>query len=163
MTRVRTLVPSRPRQRSLVATVGLTAVPLVLFGCTSRPRVDYGQLNLVEVGGVVTLDGRPLPKATIIFEADDRTFSLGKTDAAGRYQLWYNSEKSGVSPGRKIVRISTWPGAFTEAAAPTEEARAAPGSSQELVPVRYNTRSELTVVVESGTHSFPFDLRSSLR
>jgi hypothetical protein len=145
------------------ACLGLTALILFGGGCTSRRRVDYSQLQLVEVSGAVTLDGQPLAQTTIIFEAEDRGFSIGQTDASGRYRLRYNSEKSGVTPGRKTVRISTWPGAFTEAAAPTEETKGAAGSSRELVPARYNTRSELTVVVASNTPTFSFDLRSAAR
>ena len=143
--------------------LGLTAWLLFGGGCTDRRRADYSQLQLVEVSGQVSLDGQPLAQATIIFEAEDRGFSIGQTDAAGRYRLRYNSEKSGVTPGRKTVRISTWPGAFTEAAAPTEETQGAASSSRELVPVGYNTRSELTVVVASNTHTFSFDLRSAAR
>ena len=143
--------------------LGLTAWLLFGGGCTDRRRADYSQLQLVEVSGQVSLDGRPLAQATIIFEAEDRGFSIGQTDASGRYRLRYNSEKSGVTPGRKTVRISTWPGAFTEAAAPTEETKGAAGSSREWVPVGYNTRSELTVVVASNTHTFSFDLRSAAR
>ncbi|MCY2988433.1 MAG: carboxypeptidase regulatory-like domain-containing protein [Planctomycetota bacterium] len=146
-----------------MTTVGLLAWLLFSGGCTDRRRADYSQLQLVEVSGQVSLDGQPLAQATIIFETEDRDFSIGQTDVSGRYRLSYNSEKSGVTPGRKTVRISTWPGAFTEAAAPTEETKGAAGSSRELVPARYNTRSELTVVVASNTPTFSFDLRSVAR
>ena len=157
------LTVSRPLLRPTLIAVGLTMLMLCAVGCTARRRADYSQLQLVEVSGAVTLDDQPLVQATIVFEAEDRSFSIGQTDAAGRYRLRYDSERSGVTPGRKTVRISTCPGAFTEAAAPTEEARRVASTSRELVPARYNSRSELTVVVAANTPTLRFDLHSAAR
>jgi hypothetical protein len=151
--------PNLRAARAAVVVLSLAAL-MLCPSCTDRRRMDYSQLQLVDVSGVVTLDGQPLGHATVIFQADDGTFSLGQTDAAGRYHLQYNSEQAGVPPGRKTVRISTHPGAYTESAAPTEESPASGPARLERVPARYNARSELAVVVESHTRTFDFPLVS---
>ena len=76
-------------------------------GCGSSLTPDYGKLDLVNVSGSITLDGQPLPEAIVVFESNDATFSYGRTDDSGNYTLMLNSEKSGVMPGPKIVRIRT--------------------------------------------------------
>jgi hypothetical protein len=148
--------------RTFVTAVGLALLLLPGAGCTGRRCCDYSQLQLVQVSGVVTLDGRPLAQASVLFEAEDGTSSRGTTDASGVYRLLYNAEKSGVTPGPKIVRISSRRDAFTEAAAPTEEARAAGAARPEVVPARYNVRSELRVVVGASRQTFDFDLRDGV-
>jgi hypothetical protein len=136
--------------------VGLVA------GCTVYPRADYRSLGLVEVSGIVTLDGQPLVGALVTFESPDRTFCYGTTDGKGRYRLMLNSEKSGVIPGEKRVRI--------RAAAPRDEAdawdeddpEAGPGAArpEEAVPECYNRNSQLQVTVTGSDSAFNFDLTS---
>ena len=140
---------------------GPTLVCLVLLaGCDSGLRTDYGQLGLAEVRGSVTLDGTPLAGAVVIFEASDRTYSYGRTDSAGRYHLSFNSEKSGVLPGAKTVRIRTAGGLDEGESAPAEgEGNSGPGP-QELVPACYNGQSKLQVTVAGRWQTFNFDLRS---
>lgn len=127
------------------------------LGCSGR-RIDYRPVGLIEVTGVVTLDGRPLPHATVIFEADDRTHSRATTEASGKYRLRYNSEQLGVTRGWKTVRISTCADRLSDVADP--DAKSPSGASPELLPARYNVRSVLKVVVESNTPTFDFALDS---
>ena len=69
----------RGRKSCLVHIAGF----LLLAGCSHPLATDYSKLGLVDVSGRVTLDGDPLAGATVLFEADDQTYSYGRTDASG--------------------------------------------------------------------------------
>lgn len=131
---------------------------LWLSGCNSQVA-DYSGLELSQVTGVVTLDGKPLVGANVRFYAPDGiSFSAGRTDAAGRYVLDYTSEQAGVTKGTKIVRITTGVSGEDESAG--GEDGSAP-IAVESVPARYNSASELQVTVDQPLHEFDFDLRST--
>jgi len=131
---------------------------VIMAGC-GRVGPDYSKVDLADVRGEVTLDGQPLVDAVVVFEAPDTTYSFGRTDSAGAYQLMFNSEKSGVTPGPKIVRIRT-SGGLGEMS--EEGAEDAEGSAKEpeQVPACYNSKSQLKATVESGAHSIDFHLKS---
>jgi hypothetical protein len=131
-----------------------------LAGCGGQRQVDYSGLGLVDVHGTVTLDREPLAGVQVVFEAADRTYSSGRTDASGRYQLMFNSEKSGVVPGVKTVRIRTAGAADEEESAAREGEEAAAASTPETVPACYNAKSQLQVTVEGSSQTFNFDLTS---
>ena len=133
---------------------------LVASGC-GGVKTDYSGLELQNVSGVVTLDGLPLADAVIKFEATDGTFSLGQTDASGNYRLMLNSEKSGVMPGPKVVRVTTVGGVGEETAEDggAEGGAAATAGAQERVPPCYNRQSKLRANVERSA-TMNFDLKS---
>ena len=141
---------SQPRMLQLAFLGSL----VVAAGCSGRRVTDYADLDLAAVTGTVTLDGKPLAGASIFLEDANGRLSFGTTDASGAYRMMYNSEKPGVTKGKKTVRITTRGGAFEERGGETSDA-------EERVPARYNTRSALTVVVESDTHTFDFKLTAS--
>ncbi len=121
----------------------------LLIGCQGGMQPDYAALNLAEVTGRVTYDGNPLADGYIIFENENGTFSYGNTDSSGSYRLMYNSEKSGIAPGMKTVRITGQSFSDEE-----EEFSDAP----ERIPAKYNTQSELRVEVVPGSQTHNFDL-----
>lgn len=131
---------------------------LVLSGCGGGIHTDYSDLNLKEISGTVRLDGVPIAGAAVLFEAEDKTFSYGTTDASGRYTLQFNSEQSGVLNGPKIVRIGT-----TLSTGDVEGADDADGSedgsSGERIPACYNRESVLRVTIDRST-TLNFDLKS---
>jgi hypothetical protein len=99
---------------------------LALLGaCSPAPP------KVVPVGGRITLHGQPLSGATVTFQpASDEdqssagaTGSVGRTDAAGRYQLQLvEPAVPGAAVGRHVVTITTAavsPG--NDAARPTGE------------------------------------------
>lgn len=125
---------------------------LVAVGCSTSPQIDYESAGLVDVSGTVTMDGRPLADALVIFETEDKRFSYGRTDGNGHYQLQFDTVAKGVMPGPKTVRISM-SGAATEEEAATRRV--------ETVPKKYNKESELRVEVKPGEdQTFDFDLKS---
>ena len=102
-----------------------------------------------------------MPDAIILFEAPDGQFSYGVTDATGAYELLLDSRMSGVTPGEKIVRISTSRkllGVNTTSGGEVPDQEQVAGEL-ERVPARYNKASELRVVVPvSGGEQFDFAL-----
>ncbi len=151
------------------AAIGMLAA--VCIGCGVTPQTDYGKLGLVDVSGLITLDGRALPYAVVTFENPETgQFSYGQTDESGSYTLQLDSEMNGVVPGEKLVRISTTrkilglnvgEGESNEEG--EEEGDGDPGesdSSIELVPEKYNKNSELKVTVSDSKTEFNFDLLS---
>lgn len=145
----------------------LTLAFATTSGCTTKFKADYGKLGLIHVSGRVTLDGQPLAKAVITFDdTQDGTFSFGQTDSGGNYRLRFDSDMAGVKPGRKIVRISTTRkilglnSSEAEGEDGSNEQAGKSESAQELVPSRYNKKSELTADVSASTRAFNFELNS---
>lgn len=130
------------------------------LGCAPGVQTDYSQLELVRVSGKVTLDGKPLASAIVEFVAEDSTYSFGLTDKLGNYNLMFNSERRGVTPGPKVVRIRTGGGLDDEASAPLEGEEELTPSPRELVPACYHERSQLKVTVAGRSQQANFDLRS---
>jgi len=147
--------------------MGISAI--LLAGCSATNSIDYGKVSLVDVSGTVTLDGQPLAAAVITFE-DPSTgnFSFARTDASGQDTLQFDSEKDGVTPGRKVVRLSTTRSILGLRGEEGEETGESPseGSAkpaerkQELVPDCYNTTSKLNVEITTESGTVDFDLKS---
>lgn len=138
-------------------------------GCSNNLATDYSDLGLAEVSGTVTLDGEPVPGAHIAFEDDQKRYSYGVTDSSGRYSLMFNSEKSGVMPGPKTVKISTraataeegeslYAGAESDMGAGEEELPSP--SAVEKIPACYYRDSKIRVVVDEGSQTIDFELKS---
>ena len=136
------------------------AVLTMLFvagGCNNPySMIQYDDLKMAAVSGYVTLDGEPLPMAQVLFVGENGTYSYGLTDAGGKYSLRFSSMKEGVTPGRKIVRITTSRGGPEFTAIDSDFK---PG--EERVPVQYNTESkEIAEVEPDRSQTFNFDLNS---
>ncbi|MCS7239254.1 MAG: carboxypeptidase-like regulatory domain-containing protein [Thermoguttaceae bacterium] len=118
------------------------------FGCGGRSDVAY-------VEGRVTLDGQPLANATVLFIPQAGRPASGVTDSNGRYVLEYEPGKRGAPVGTCRVQITTARG---ETVGPD---RKPIPPVPEKVPMRYNVKTELSVVVEAGkSNKFDFDLKS---
>ena len=127
----------------------------LLCGCGGNSGPD-----LEDVSGTVTLDGEPLPEATVRFlpESDGTAEyvrpATGVTDSSGWYSLSYSSSRDGALPGKYRVAITTYrEGGYDE----DEEGNPIPGAP-EKVPSAYNSETTLTVTVPSD--SYDFELKS---
>ncbi|RCS42059.1 carboxypeptidase regulatory-like domain-containing protein [Bremerella cremea] len=136
----------------------LTAV-VALTGCDTAVQTDYSKLGLVEVSGKITFDGKPLSDATVMFEAPDETYSYGKTDESGHYTMMFNTEKTGVTPGKKIVRVVTGSVGDIGAGEGDEEEEQSAPAQQVAVPKCYNQKSKIEVDVKTSA-TFNFDLKT---
>jgi hypothetical protein len=103
--------------------------------------------DIAPVTGRITLDGKPLEKADILFQPEgSKPPSSGRTDADGRYQLAYKRGVMGGTLGSNTVRISVSPDVV---------------ANPPNIPARYNTESEMTKEVKSGPNEFNFDLTTN--
>ena len=121
---------------------------LVCTGCGGGPT-DYPDMGTVS--GTVTMDGQPLVDARIAFQPEGNRPSYGVTDSSGYYTLTYSATKEGAKVGKHKVSIST----FRDEGDPED-----PQITAETVPNKYNTKSELTAMVEGGSNTFDFALTS---
>ncbi|WP_144972051.1 carboxypeptidase-like regulatory domain-containing protein [Bremerella volcania] len=106
------------------------------------------------VTGTVSLDGKPLPKAEVVFTpTEGGRPATATTDASGKYDLLYTINQKGAPAGEYVVRIRT--------ATTTTGEDGRDIQSPELVPAKYNQQSELVVEVKEGAaNQFDFDLKS---
>lgn len=129
----------------LVGMFLLATAALVSSGCG---RSDLPELGTVE--GTVKMDGQPLAGRQVQFvpESGGRP-GTGVTDEQGHYELTYTAGVEGTKVGSNRVEITTiWP-----------EGEPQPGE-RETIPLRYNSKTELTRDVQPGHNTFDFDLTS---
>jgi hypothetical protein len=122
-------------------------VVCLAIGCSGEKVPRLGRVT-----GTVTLDGTPVPDASVIFDAAQpgESPSLGKTDASGTYELYYSRGHKGATIGEHPVYISTYQGKTDEN----------PQAKKETIPAKYNGKSELKKEVKRGSNKIDFDLKS---
>lgn len=134
---------------------GSAARRLVVAVCISScvttvacSRKSPGTPDLAAASGVVTLDGKPLGDAIVLFTSDAGMSSFGTTDTSGRYAVAYRSNLKGAAIGPSTVRITT-------------NLTQLPGAGyRDPIPAKYNTASTLKVEVKPGANTFDFPLTS---
>ena len=131
----------------------------VVVGCDRKPEPNYGVLGLVEIAGQVLLDGLPLPEVEIRFVAEDSTYSFGVTDAQGRYQMMFDSRKSGVIPGEKKVVVLSKAASDEEEGA-NEGSGGGTAAANRSIPKVYGSKSPIKITVSKTDTNVIFDLRS---
>lgn len=129
--------------------------PLLLCVCIAGCGPAY---TLGRVSGVVTLDGSPLPQATVTFSRGEGRMAVGVTDEVGRYLLQYTHRQEGAELGTHTVRITS----HIDAAS-GEGGLAAIAGRPELLPARYHNKTELTATVTPGSNTINFDLTSEAK
>jgi len=127
----------------------LFVVAALLVGCAaSGPEIAY-------VRGTVTMDGKPLGNATVVFVPENGRPSGARTDEEGNYVLNFAQGRHGAIPGTSTVRIMTFRDADQD-----ENGNPIP-AARETVPSQYNTESTLTFNVEPKKKNVAnFDLKS---
>ena len=134
-----------PRRVSLILTALFSLPMLVGCGHGDRPEIGY-------VSGKVTLDGEPLGKAVVFFrpQSGGRT-SVANTKDDGTYELVYIGTTMGAKVGKHDVRITTGGDAV--------DANGKSYYQPEMLPAKYNDKTELTADVAPGTNPpFNWDL-----
>jgi len=103
-------------------------------------------IDRVEVFGNVTLDGKPLDDAAILFVPLGDGPTAGTQFTGGEYRI---EEARGPSPGKYRVEITAYRGTGEMI-----EDSDLPGQMEErresVVPERYNSQSQLTVELTPG-------------
>lgn len=107
------------------------------------------------VAGKVTLDGEPLAEGTISFVAvDGQTATAGATISNGTYSL-------DLPPGPKKVEITATKVVGTRPTYEGDPNSPMENTTKQIIPVRYNEKTELTREVAPGKNTFDFDLKSA--
>ena len=118
-----------------LATAGML---LALTGCgPSGPDIS-------SVTGTVTMDGKPLPNASVVFQPEKGRPSGALTNENGEFELNFSGGRKGAQPGRYIVAIRTASDGSID-----DDGQRTPGTP-ETVPAKYNAASELIYTVEEG-------------
>lgn len=120
-------------------------IALVGLGCSGK---SADQPDLAPVSGIVTLEGAPLPNASVVFESAEGQLAFGQTDEAGKYEIVYKGPWKGAVLGENTVRITT-----------ATDAPPEPGWRDPIHPF-YNVRSILTADVVAGENTFDFALEN---
>jgi hypothetical protein len=157
--------------------LGLAIYAVGMTGCGGGEAV----LDTEFVQGVVTLDGKPVAEATVVFvpvTEGKGVSATGRTDASGTYKLTAANTggaaataEGGTLPGEYYVGVTK---SVSETPLSEEEAfekgvkyvAPAPGQAPKLtheVPQKYNKplESGLKVTVQAGTNDIPIELTSN--
>ncbi len=135
----------------------------LLLGFALVLGLGCGPGQFAPVSGTVTMNGKPLAGALVIFSPIAREGSIdagpgssGKTNDKGEYALTSDTGRTGALVGKHRVSVSLMnPGAGDS------DDRRRPGQLVNQVPVRYNGKTELTYDVPAGgTNKADFSLKS---
>lgn len=136
-----------------------------ILGCSPTSQPNYSKLGLVDVSGVLSYDGRPLPNVELRLETpEDLTYSYGVTDASGRYRLNFDSRTHGIIPGRKRVVVGRPSKSESEMSgegdAPLGESTSANATDSLEFPACYGSDSKKHVEVLPTTRTLDIELKS---
>jgi len=122
-------------------------ITVVLSGCGSGARVE----------GTVTFDGAPVDGGSISFVPEGSTEAPGTGQITdGKYSI--RTEK-GLTPGKYKVEIY-WNKKTGKEVKNPNDAGTTVEETKQVIPVRYNTKTELTVELKAGSNSgVNFDLK----
>jgi hypothetical protein len=132
------------RARVFASAILLTLAVVFAAGCNPPPK---GMPELAPVSGVVTLGGKPLAKATVVFTSvpGDKV-SFGVTDDAGAYTLTHVGKHKGAPIGANSVVIKS-----------QTDGPPAP-NWKDPIPAKYNDKTELKADVTKGLNTIDFTL-----
>ncbi|WP_435020473.1 hypothetical protein TA3x_001848 [Tundrisphaera sp. TA3] len=155
------MISSRTRPSRLVVASCLAPI-LALAGCgPAHP-------GLAKVAGTVTLDGKPLPRGTIVFEAPDERPAIGQIEGGSIAEVTTYEPGDGAPQGRVKVAITANEdppaGGSAEVANPGDRKKMPANymSGKSLIPGRYNDpgTSGLSAEIKPGENTVRFDLSS---
>lgn len=130
------------RGARVVRVFALCLSPLAASGC-GAPADGFERFP---VEGTVTLDGKDLDSGTINFLAVDKGASASGEIAAGRFRL---PQRDGLSPGPYRVEVYSVQATGRKVPDP-EDATKLVDERLNVVPERYNIRSELKADIPGG-------------
>jgi hypothetical protein len=117
-------------------------------GCNGTPG------NIGKVKGQVTLEGQPLPDATVMFSpVNGGSPSAGRTDGSGNYELVYSRQAKGAEIGEHRVSITTADRGDPDADPPRP-------TVPEKIPAKYNSQTTLRAEVKPGSNTLDFPVKN---
>jgi len=151
--------------RGLIAVIAC-AVLVAIIGCSGGPK----RPPTVKVTGKVTMNGTPVPGATVSFQstAPGGRAAVGITDGAGQYVLTTFEAGDGAIAGDygvAIVKSETVAASGASSNANSDdyvppEGLKEPPPAKSLIPPRFGSTREsgLRATVGGGSTTFDFDL-----
>ncbi len=122
---------------------------LILFVCFA----GCGSDGLTEIAGTVTFNGQPVEKGNIAFlPPDGQGPTAAATIADGKYSLK-------IAPGQKKVNIEGYKVVGQQHLRPNDPKSPVIDTLEQILPPRYNTKSELTREITWGEKTYDFDLK----
>jgi hypothetical protein len=108
--------------------------------------------GLIDIRGMVTYDGQPLKKGTLMFQpAGGNGPTAAAIVANGKYSVK-------VGPGQKQVRIEGFKILGQEHYIPNDPTSPMVDIQEQILPARYNTQSSLTSEIKRYEHVYDFNL-----
>jgi hypothetical protein len=128
------------------------ACGIILLACIAGCGRSGG---LAQISGAVSYDGQPVKKGTITFApADGNGPTAAAAIADGRYTLK-------VSPGQKLVRIEGYKVLGQRHYSPNNPSSPMVDIQEQILPERYNTKSQLTREITPALGACDFVLEKS--
>lgn len=124
----------------------MVVIPLIaLVGCGGENLPNLGKVT-----GTIKFDGKALPNALVEYHkvGGGVAPAFGRTDANGKYEMYYTRGAKGVTIGEQEVRVS----AFNDGGESGKLVK-------EFIPAKYNVMTELKVEVKKGNNTLDFDLK----
>jgi hypothetical protein len=146
--------------KRLIVAAGLLA--LACLGCSQGPPLG-------SVTGTVTLDGKPLGNVLVTFNPNEGGgSSTGTTDSAGKYELVHTDRKGAVLGMHKVTvtaLVEAPPVVPMSSDDPNYAKQGTAGYTAKkpaiVIPARYNSSTELSHEVKSGSNEYNLELKSS--
>lgn len=146
-------------RRTFPQSFAVFALLASVFGCFGESK-DY---QTAPISGLITLDGKALPGATVKFtplRASETTINtgpeaIGTTDEDGRYSLISAFNDKGATVGKNQVMIST-----LKTETDPKNLDKVNIISKERVPDRYSIKPLTFDVTKEGSDAANFDLKS---
>jgi hypothetical protein len=136
----------------------------VLTGCSGGNAAP--PVQTVPAKGTVTLNGKPLPNATVMFIPKGDTKGIecsGMTNQAGEYQIQHPQGADGVPPGKYAVVVSQFVDSKGVPVDLSSGAMPADLGAVELLPDRYSSLSDTQLVAEVSATGGNFDFALKAR
>ncbi|WP_299462169.1 hypothetical protein [uncultured Gimesia sp.] len=124
----------------LMSAAAFAVMVVIGVGCSERAP-DMPELG--QVHGAVTLDGKPLPGVSLLFEPEQGRTSTAKANPEGVYEALYLIDEKGVKLGPCSVRVE-W----------------GIDESGPAIPAKYGSKSELKLEVKPGDNIFDIEMKS---
>ncbi|PQO41915.1 hypothetical protein C5Y97_02440 [Blastopirellula marina] len=121
---------------------------LLTAGC-SHSGPSY---SLSPASGTVSIDGKPLANALVVFHSETSPAAAGKTDSNGKFELETGGHGAGIAAGDFLVQINSTP-----------ETTDSSGKAISIPIVYSENGVEVVKITDGGENSFTFELKSKPR
>jgi hypothetical protein len=145
------MVASSINRRRTLAVAALALAALTLCGCTSS---DTGRSR---VQGAVSYDGEPVDDGGIAFIPEAGGESQVRATGEIRDGHYYLDTSSGPFPGKYRVEIYWHKKTGRKIASPS--GKAFKEETKQVIPAKYNDKTELKADIKPGRNSLDFDLK----